>query len=137
MNKELFEKVKKLNLPAGKYALFGSAPMGVRGLRECHDADIIVLPEIFQVYLGQPGWELKKMWHGSEYLFNDGVELWIDWKPGIWDIAATIGRAEMIEGLPFVSLEDVTRWKELSGRGKDLKDVEIIKRYLKGNEKRN
>ncbi len=41
-NKELFKKVKNLNLPIGDYALFGSAPMGIRGLRECHDIDIIV-----------------------------------------------------------------------------------------------
>ena len=39
--KDLFQKVKELNLPKGKYALFGSAPMGLRGIRECHDIDII------------------------------------------------------------------------------------------------
>ena len=31
-----------MKLPIGKYALFGSAPLGIRELKDCHDADIIV-----------------------------------------------------------------------------------------------
>jgi hypothetical protein len=30
-----------LGLRAGQYAIFGSGPMGVRGLREIHDVDVI------------------------------------------------------------------------------------------------
>lgn len=46
-NQNLFQKVKDLNLPFGKYALFGSAPMGIRGLKDCHDIDIIVTEDIW------------------------------------------------------------------------------------------
>jgi len=74
----LFQKVNDLNLPGGEYALFGSTPLGVRGIRESRDA-------------------------------------------------------EVIDGLSFVLLEEVLKWKKLNGREKDLRDVELIMEYLKNN----
>lgn len=130
-NKDLFKKVKDLNLPRGKYALFGSAPLGIRKLRECRDIDIIVTENLWNKYNGKSGWKLKKTIQGSECLENDGVELWKDWKPEIWDIEQLIREAEIIEGLPFVRIKYVIEWKKLSARKKDLKDVEIIKNFLR------
>jgi hypothetical protein len=86
-NKKLFQRVKELGLPAREYALFGSAPICVRGLKDCsHDIDIIVTEDIWNDYLKKEGWELKRMDYGSEYLWNNYIELWKDWKPGTWDI---------------------------------------------------
>lgn len=42
MNKDLFENFRKLNLPLGKYAIFGSGPMAIRGLRKSADIDLVV-----------------------------------------------------------------------------------------------
>lgn len=42
------EELKKLNLPLGKYAIFGSGPLAIRGLRENNDIDIIVTDELWQ-----------------------------------------------------------------------------------------
>ena len=53
-NNDLFQKVKELKLPIGKYALFGSAPMGVRGLKECSDIDLIVSEEVWEEYKNRP-----------------------------------------------------------------------------------
>ena len=68
--------------------------------------------------------------HGSQYLWNDEIELYRDWKPGQWDIQKLINDAEIIDGLSFVRLERVIEWKKLSCREKDLKDIEIIERFL-------
>lgn len=130
-NKQLFRRVKELNLPSGKYTLFGSAPICVRGLKDCsHDIDIIVTEDIWNIYLKKDGWKLKRMDHGSEYLWNNYIELWKDWRPGIWDIEKLIKEAEIIDGLPFVKLEYVIQWKKLLGREKDLHDIELIEKYL-------
>ena len=45
VNTVLFEKAIALGLPKGKFALFGSAPMGIRGIKECHDIDIAMLKQ--------------------------------------------------------------------------------------------
>ena len=117
-NDVLFEKVKKLKLPSGEYALFGSAPLGVRGLRECRDVDIIVSEDLWDEYKNK--------------FNNDGdIELWKDWAPGQWNIAKLIKEAEIIDDLPFVKLEQVIEWKKLNGREKDLRDVEVAEKYLR------
>jgi len=131
VNKDLFQKVKKLKLPVDKYALFGSAPLGIRGLKNCHDIDIIVTEDLWDEYRNKKNWEIKIMPHGDKYLLDNEIELWKDWKPGKWNIAQLIQEAEMIKGLPFVKLERVIEWKKLNVREKDLKDIEIIERFLR------
>jgi hypothetical protein len=42
------EELKTLNLPKGTYAIFGSGPLAVRGLREARYLDIIVKDEIYK-----------------------------------------------------------------------------------------
>ena len=127
---DLFLKVKNLKLPAGKYAIFGSGPIAIRGLRECKDVDIIVTRDVFIDCKTKPDWQVKKLDENTEYLDNDGIELWDRWGPGEWDINKLIQEAETIEDLPFVRLEQVLKWKEKNGRSKDLEDAKLIKTYL-------
>ncbi|MEK7507587.1 MAG: phospholipase D-like domain-containing protein [Patescibacteria group bacterium] len=130
-NKKLFEKVRALNLPAGEYALFGSAPLGIRRLKECNDVDAIVSSSLFDSLRYAPGWEVKSTVDCREYLkFGDDIEFWKDWHPGLWDIPALIRDAEIIDGLPFVKLHRVLEWKKIFGREKDIADVILIEQYL-------
>ncbi|MCL4405013.1 MAG: hypothetical protein M1361_00830 [Patescibacteria group bacterium] len=133
-NAELFQKVRELQLPIGKYALFGSAPLGIRGLKDCHDVDIIVTEDLWRKCKNN-GWELKIMPHAGPYpdefyLENQGIELWRNWRPGEWDIDSLIREAEIIGGLPFIQIDKVLAWKKLSGRDKDFKDAAVIEEFL-------
>jgi hypothetical protein len=128
-NKQLFKKVKDLNLPLGKYALFGSAPMGIRNLKDCHDADIIVAEDLWEEYKNK-GWEIKNSPFNTIYLCKEEIELWKEWRPEEWNIRELIGGAEIIDGLPFVRLEKVVEWKKIYGREKDLRDIEVIENFL-------
>ena len=65
----LIEKVIKLNFPFGDYALFGSAPMFVRGLREeMHDVDIVVTEKLWQKMQTVPGWKMETASSGDPVL---------------------------------------------------------------------
>lgn len=130
-NKELFQKVKELNFPLGQYALFGSGPMAIRGLRENRDADIIAADELFEVCRADTKWRTKRFDDGNEYLVFEEMELFKNWGPGEWDIGKLIKSSEIIDDLPFVNLENVLKWKKIYGREKDLKDVEIIENFLR------
>jgi len=136
-SEELFRKVKDLNLPSGQYALFGSTPLGVRGIRESRDADVIAAGSLYQKLKDTRKWKTKLTPRGTECLINeDGdIEILRDWGPGQWDIGKLISNSEIIDGLPFVLLEEVLRWKKLYGREKDLNDVELIMGYIKNNGK--
>jgi len=129
-NKDLFQKVREMKLPLGEYALFGSAPLGIRELKICHDIDIIVTPDLYNKYK-KDGWEVETTPDGSEYLGKDEIEIWQDWwPPASWDLKKLIQEAEIINDLPFVKLEDVVKWKKMSGRKKDLGDLEIVEKFL-------
>ncbi|PIZ55932.1 hypothetical protein COY23_03855 [bacterium (Candidatus Torokbacteria) CG_4_10_14_0_2_um_filter_35_8] len=141
MNKSFslfLNQLKKLNLPKGKYAIFGSGPLGIRNIRDAHDLDLIVGEELFNKYKGMPCWEFKSFERDGRYvemIENSGIEFYKNWGPGNWDTRKLINEAEFIDNLPFVRLEEVKKWKKISGREKDLKDVKLIEKYLQKSEK--
>ena len=134
-SKDLFKKVKELNLPIGRYALFGSAPMAARGLKEADDIDIIASEDLWNEFSQKEEWCKGMSNCGSEYLANGQIEFYKNWRPGDWDTDELIKTAEIIGGLPFVSLENVVKWKKVYGREKDLRDIEIIEEFLRIIEK--
>lgn len=136
-NEELFQKVKDLKLPQGRYALFGSTTLAIRGIRASNDADIVVTESLYQELKSIGKWKTKLILKNIECLTNeDGdIEILKSWGPGEWNIEKLIFDAETIDDLPLVSLSDVLRWKKLNGREKDLKDVELITEYIKNNGK--
>lgn len=131
--KVLLLQVRKLNLSKGEYAVFGSGPIGVRGLRDCSDMDLIVTEELFENYSKKADWkkaELERDDRQVEMIKKGEIELYKSWGPGKWDSNKLIKDAEIIEGLPFVKLKYVLKWKKISGREKDKQDIKLINEYL-------
>lgn len=126
---ELCEHARSLNLPLGSYAVFGSGPLAARHIRECGDIDIIVTEDLFEELKNDRHFEVKE-YKTTEVLVNEKIEIWKEWKPGLWDIKQLIDDADIIDGVPFVKITDVLRWKKLSGRDKDLEDIKLIEKYL-------
>lgn len=128
----LFDELKKLSLPEGEWAVFGSGPMWVRGIRESSDIDVIARGAAWD-WARANGKIGVKEGSGLDYVsFCDGdIEVYRAWYPGEWDIDALIDTAEMIDGIPFVRLEHVVAWKKVMGREKDAKDLALIEEYLK------
>ena len=132
--KKFLKSLKELNLPEGKYAIFGSGPMGVRRLREVGDLDVIVTMDVYNDLKNRPDFKIgyrKKS--GNEFLEKDGIEVYKDWHPEDWDIHKLIQEAETIDGFPFVKLEEVLKWKKLKQRDKDKEDINLIEEYLRSN----
>ena len=80
--KELLSNLKQLNIAPGTFAIFGSGPMAVRGLKEPNDLDVIVIKSVYDTFKNVDGW-IEKPSNGGEkhYLEKDGIELWNDWGP--------------------------------------------------------
>lgn len=126
----LIERVQELNLPNGSYAVFGSGPMAVRGLREARDLDIVVTSELFQKLKAEGKYRAEALRDRHEALIFADVSLYDSWAPDSWDIDQLIREAEMIEGVPFVKLETVREWKEIRNQEKDRADIKIIDEFL-------
>lgn len=132
--KELINQVKKLNLPKGKYIVFGSGPLAIYGIRESRDIDILALPEVFE-QLKKDGWEETTWTNDTRVVIKDNVEVWTSWDFGGYnpDPQELINKAEVIDGIPIASLEEVLAWKKAWGREKDLLDIKLIEKYLANN----
>lgn len=65
------------------------------------------------------------------------IEVWHNWHDtpdGVWTVEELLRDAVVVDGVAFVSLERVRRWKEWCGREKDVRDVALIDAYRKGAE---
>lgn len=123
--KELLDAVKKLNLPRDKYAIFGSATLAVRGLRESPNIDLIVTDELWK--------DLKEVNKPDDEGFIRFGQVKIsNWwfAPTKKTIPVMISEAEDIKGFPFVKLEAVRGYKRLLKTDKDKNDVLLIDKFL-------
>lgn len=128
--KKLFGEFKKLNLPDGKYAVYGSGPMAVRGIKPVNDLDIIVTDDLYQELLEKyPENEKGCIAIGDIEIYSANTAL-------IDNPKAVIARAELIKGVRFVRLDDLIVWKKKMARSKDFEHIKMIKDYLNGNLKK-
>lgn len=143
-NKRRYAVLKKYNLPLGKYAIGGSGPLGIRGIREINDIDIVVSNDLrdtlIQKYgmvddgivkkIAFPDDDIEAFWEGSFYIQTKEHNT-----PTVSDI---ISRAEIIDELPFQSLADVIYFKRIMNRLKDLEDIKLIEQwYITGSDRKN
>lgn len=114
------EQLLALNLPTDQYAVFGSGPLAVRGWRENDDIDIVVSQKLWQ--------ELIKQYSPTSPISIklDKIEIFNDWRPWFDSTEELIGSAELIDGIRYVNLDNVLKWKQAMGREKDLKDIKLI-----------
>ena len=124
--KDLLRELKKLNLPKDKFAIFGSGPLAIRGLRKVRDLDIIVTNNLWKETSKK--FPVEDMGTHKRIVFGD-IEILS--KP-VLDFSAEkfIKRAEVINGVRFVTLEDTLAWKARMGREKDKKDIKLVEEYL-------
>lgn len=130
---DVITKVKS-DFPKNSYIVYGSAPFAVLGIREVNDIDLLVSKELYKE-LAKKGW--KKIYKGPKdepltYDVFDAHKSW-EFSPYAPTLQELLSRAFEAEGIPFASLEDVRKWKEASGRPKDLTDLKLIDDYLATN----
>ncbi|NGX58181.1 MAG: hypothetical protein K940chlam3_01086, partial [Chlamydiae bacterium] len=108
-NQRKFEEVKKLNLPLGQYLIIGSGSLGIRNLREIGDIDILVDEDLWQQLSNKfeviEEKEIKKI-----VIPGDLIEIFGEVSFGtkeLYSVSERIAQANIIDGLPFESLEHV------------------------------
>lgn len=121
----IHQKVKELNLPENSYVIVGSGILGALGIRESRDIDIIVSQDVYEKFEAK-GWA-HDSWPDQETLTQDVFELGVHWYGKKAD--ELLEDAQYIDGVPFLSLDDVYEWKKKLGREKDLNDLKLIDGY--------
>lgn len=129
----VIEEIKKLNLPIDRYVVIGGSSLAVRGIRETEDIDLVVSKDLLEEYKQKEGWHTHPRLDTTKEpgLTNGPVEMYPDIGYGVEDsFEEMISRADIVEGIPVASLEDIIRIKETYKREKDLRDIELIKTYI-------
>ena len=125
----LFEALRALELPRGEFVVCGSAALYVRGLRpRMGDLDVLARGAAWQraLTIGAP--QPTVSGYGLRVLHpTAAIEIVDRWTPG-WSTDRLIEEADRIDGIPFMRLGDVWRWKNEARRPKDLPDLAAINR---------
>ena len=116
-DRDLFDLLRSLELPLGDYAVFGSGPLIIRGIVEAtNDLDVISRGRAWEQALSRGN--LVSLPDGDEIVscFEGAVTVGRSWAYGDFDIDELINTADVIDGIPFVRLEHVVRYKEIAAR---------------------
>ncbi|MDO8669617.1 MAG: hypothetical protein Q7K65_04965, partial [Candidatus Buchananbacteria bacterium] len=121
------DELKKLNLPQNSFAIFGSGPMAIRNMREITDLDLIVKPDLWQRLKEKYSKHLVPRKNTGELRIGH-ISIFQNWLPWFDDVNALIDKADLIDGIRYVKLENVISWKKQMARKKDLQDIKTIQK---------
>lgn len=129
MKKKLYflDELMLLNLPSNQYVVFGSGPLAAKGLRYVNDLDIIVMPDLWNKL--EEKYRDKKV--KDDVIRIGNIEIFKSWIPPFENTKELIDTADVIDGIRFVKLEYVLKWKQMLNREKDKEDIKLIQDYLK------
>lgn len=128
----IIEDVKKLNFTIGGYVIVGSGLLAVLGLREANDIDVAVTQKLLKELQATGKWE-EEIRYGKLFLKSEDVDVitQLEWDKYPTTTEEAIKTATIIEGVPFLNMEQTILFKTALGREKDFKDIELLKEYQK------
>lgn len=127
----IITEVKKLKLELDQYIVIGSGILSALGIRATDDVDLVVSQAIYDSYKKQ-GWS-EKNWPMGEPTISNGIyEMGTDWgdDTNTYHLDDLLKNKQILQGVNFVSLEFLKKWKLAKGRSKDLADIKLIDDYL-------
>ncbi len=134
MRLSIIDKVKTLNLPIGEYVVAGAGILEALNIRETNDIDLAVTPYLHKKLRETGEWDEEER-YGKIFLKKDDIEIipQLDWEEYNTTTEEAIQTATIIDGIPFMNLDELCKFKNALGREKDFKDIELIREYQKNN----
>jgi antitoxin component YwqK of YwqJK toxin-antitoxin module len=131
---DILKLVRELDFPQSEYVVIGGAAMVVRKIKQTRDIDILVSKKLLDELKKSEAWQHHPRIIASEeagLVNKDGtIELYPSIASNTITFESLKSNEEIIEGVPFANPEDLIKIKSFYARGKDLKDIELIKKYL-------
>ncbi|MDO8594779.1 MAG: hypothetical protein Q7R93_04695 [bacterium] len=126
----IIEKAKELNFPPGEYVIVGSGPLEALGIRQASDIDVAVLPELFERLRVTGEWKEEER-YGKTFLKREKVDIIpkLSWSEYPTTTEEAIASAIVIDGIYFMNLDELRKFKTALGREKDFADIALIDAY--------
>jgi len=133
---KIIQKIKELNFSPKQYLVFSGGSLAAHGIRETSDVDMVVTPELFSKLKETDEWKCTTKNGDKEYLSRGDVEMAskLEWDDYPVTLTEAKQREDIIESIPFMSLNDVIHFKQAMNRPKDFADIALIKNYLQANK---
>ncbi len=137
MKTNIKRKLKKLNLTSNNCVVIGSGILQVLGIRESKDIDVVVKQDAYNLLKKSNQFTIAEN-YGREILEGCLFEIGTEWvvlgKP--YKYNDLLKESELIKGIRYNNLDFLLKvkksWvKSKNSRQKDIKDIELIKKYLK------
>ncbi len=139
MSETFADKVKALNLPLDQIIVIGSGILDQLGIRPASDIDLAASSDLMKKLSEESGDWIKKFGYNQRFYFvkDDGsAEVWDGWDFDGQTVSYDdlLDYAVEYDGVRFVDLEFLRKWKSWRGREKDVRDVELIDEWRADNE---
>lgn len=127
----IIERAKKLNFPPGKYVIVENGPLEALGIRQASDIDITVLPELYARLRATGEW-IEEERYGKIFLKKEKVDIipQLSWSEYPTSTEEVVAGAMVIDGIYFMNLRELKKFKKALGREKDFSDIALIDEYL-------
>lgn len=121
----IVERIDRLKLPKDQFVVAGGAIMGVLNLREVSVIDLVVSNEVYNQFAQKPHWREYPLGTGKMVLTHHGINLMRSW------YGRTIGMIKKggvfeLQGVNFMSIDQLIECKQNLGRRKDQSDIALL-----------
>ena len=139
MSETFANKVKALDLPLDQIIVIGSGILDQLGIRPAVDIDLAVSSDLMKKLSEESSDWIKKFDDNQRFYFikDDGsAEVWDGWEFD-GQVVSYDGLLDYVveyDGVRFVNLEFLSRWKKWRSLEKDTQDVKLIDEWRANNE---
>ena len=139
MSETFADKVKVLNLPLDQIIVIGSGILDQLEIRPAVDIDLAVSSDLMKKLSEESSDWIKKFDDNQRFYFikDDGsAEVWDGWEFD-GQVVSYDGLLDYVveyDGVRFVNLEFLSRWKKWRSLEKDTQDVKLIDEWRANNE---
>ena len=139
MRETFADKVKALNLPLDQIIVIGSGILDQLEIRPASDIDLAASSDLMKKLSEESGDWIKKFGYNQRFYFvkDDGsAEVWDGWEfdGQVVSYDDLLDYVVEYDGVRFVNLEFLSRWKKWRSREKDVQDVKLIDEWRANNE---
>ena len=139
MSETFADKVKALDLPLDQIIVIGSGILDQLEIRPAVDIDLAVSSDLMKKLSEESSDWIKKFDDNQRFYFikDDGsTEVWDGWEFD-GQVVSYDGLLDYVveyDGVRFVNLEFLSRWKKWRSLEKDTQDVKLIDEWRANNE---
>lgn len=123
------EMIKDLKIASDSYVVVGGAVLDMMHLRDTHNVDLVVSRDVYDHFARKRHWREVVLAGSKRILVHEQYNLMKSWMGN--SLASLRRDANLIDGIPTVSIDRLINAKRKLARRQDLADLELLRNNAK------